>query len=455
MQPFLLSGRLRGAALTLLLGVAAAGTVPVATLAAQSPIVFVHGNGDHAGLWDATIWRFESNGWPADRLFAIDLPHPSSSARFTVRERNRSTPEDQTAALAAFVTRVLLRTGAEQVVLVGSSRGGMTIRNYLKFGGGAAHVSHAILGGTPNHGVFALANMQPEGEFNGAAPYLQRLNEGSEVVPGVAFLTIRSDRNDKYAQSDGAALGMPGGTTGVDATGPALRGAEDVVLPGADHREVAFAPEAFAAMYRFLTGAAPASTEVRADSVAILEGLLSGTVDGSPTNMPLPGARIAVYPVDRTTGARLGEPVHEQTVDFSGRWGPFAADPAVGYEFVVGAPDSSLSMHVFRSPIPRSSRYINFRLPATRANAAAGTDSVTVMLVRPRGYLGAGRDTVLVDGQPATDLPPGVPTTDRLMRRVGSAAPVSVTFVFNRETLTVQTRRGPGRHVIVGELLHD
>ena len=26
------------------------------------PIVFVHGNGDTAGLWLTTIWRFESNG---------------------------------------------------------------------------------------------------------------------------------------------------------------------------------------------------------------------------------------------------------------------------------------------------------------------------------------------------------------------------------------------------------
>jgi triacylglycerol esterase/lipase EstA (alpha/beta hydrolase family) len=141
---------------------------------APTPIVFVHGNGDHAGLWDTTIWRFESNGWPANRLFAVDLPNPSASARYTVAERNRSTPADQTAALSAFVTRVLLATGSDKVVLVGSSRGGMTIRNYVRFGGGAAHVSHAILSGAPNHGVFALPQLQPESEFNGAAQRGQR-----------------------------------------------------------------------------------------------------------------------------------------------------------------------------------------------------------------------------------------------------------------------------------------
>ena len=40
------------------------------------PIVFVHGNGDTAALWLTTLWRFESNGWPRERLHAIHLPYP-------------------------------------------------------------------------------------------------------------------------------------------------------------------------------------------------------------------------------------------------------------------------------------------------------------------------------------------------------------------------------------------
>ena len=42
----------------------------------RPPIVFVHGNGDSAALWLTTLWRFESQGWPRDRLDAIDLPYP-------------------------------------------------------------------------------------------------------------------------------------------------------------------------------------------------------------------------------------------------------------------------------------------------------------------------------------------------------------------------------------------
>jgi pimeloyl-ACP methyl ester carboxylesterase len=85
----------------------------------QTPVVFVHGNGDHAGLWDNVIWRFESNGYPASRLFAVDLPNPSASSTLTAVELNRSTPEEQTAALAAFAP-----PGARTVMLVGYGGGG-------------------------------------------------------------------------------------------------------------------------------------------------------------------------------------------------------------------------------------------------------------------------------------------------------------------------------------------
>ena len=40
------------------------------------PVVFVHGNGDSASIWQTTVLRFESNGWPRERLHAIDLPYP-------------------------------------------------------------------------------------------------------------------------------------------------------------------------------------------------------------------------------------------------------------------------------------------------------------------------------------------------------------------------------------------
>ena len=117
------------------------------------PIVFVHGNGDNAALWTTTLWRFESNGWPRARLHAVDIPYPLSREDDTKPQEGRSSTADNMAYLSAEVDQVLRATGARQVVLIANSRGGNAIRNYIYNGGGSSRVSHAILGGTPNHGV--------------------------------------------------------------------------------------------------------------------------------------------------------------------------------------------------------------------------------------------------------------------------------------------------------------
>src|SRR3546814_10560906 len=89
-----------------------------------------------------------------------------------------------------------------------------SIRNYIKNGGGAAKVSHAVLCGTPNHGVIVSDKVLVGSEFNGAYMFLRQLNEPTETVPGPAWMTTMSDHNDKYAQPDGKYLGMPGTPTG-------------------------------------------------------------------------------------------------------------------------------------------------------------------------------------------------------------------------------------------------
>ena len=144
--------------------------------AERPPIVFVHGNGDSAALWQSTLWRFESNGWPADRLHPIDLPYPLARDADNVPQAGRSSTAEHMAFLRDEVQAVLHRTGARQVVLVGNSRGGNAIRNFICNGGGASLVSHAILGGTPNHGVQAIPGLNEANEFSGTGPFLKQLN---------------------------------------------------------------------------------------------------------------------------------------------------------------------------------------------------------------------------------------------------------------------------------------
>jgi len=413
----------------------------------QPPILFVHGNGDSAALWTTIVWRFESNGYDPARLFAIDFTHPSARTDDTKPQDNRSSTDDALRELGAKVAEIQARTGQKQVVLVGSSRGGNAIRNYVKFGGGAPNVSHAILGGTPNHGTQAT-NPNLNNEFHGAGPFLTRLNTPDEIVPGVRWMTIRSDSNDKYAQPEGRFVGMPGQPTGVTFAGPELRGATNVVLPGLDHREVAFHRLAFTAMYAFITGAEPKRFYPAPQTSPVLDGLVSGYVAGTPTNLPLEGAMVEVYAVDPASGGRAGEAAHRKTIGADGRWGPFRAKPDAYYEFVVTA-DGYPTTHVYRTPFPRSSAYVHLRVrPLEDKDRGAGA---IVTMTRPRGYFGHGRDLFVLDGKVPSGVNEGVPGASEATQRFepGPSRPVRV--VLNAESMTVRTYPLEQGHVTIAE----
>ena len=425
----------------LLLAALLAGCAGDTPRSANPPIVFVHGNGDTAALWHTTAWRFESNGWPRERLFALDLPYPLARSDDGKPQEGRSSAAESMLQLAAEVARVRKLTGADKVVLVGSSRGGNAIRNYIRDGGGAATVSHAILGGTPNHGVWA-GEFAPGSEFNGKGPFLTALNspqgpEGLEATPGVAFMTLRSDNYDKFAQPDGRWIGQPKMRTNVAFDGPALKGAQNVVLPRRDHREVAFHPEAFAQAFRFITGALPARTGIAPEPDIVLDGRITGYRGAAPTNLPLAGASLEIFETAAQTGERRGKAVYAKTVGDDGQWGPFNAKPHASYEFVVSAAGFAVT-HIYRSPFPRSSSLIHLR-PARIAAADKDAASV-VSMTRPRGYFGVGRDDMSLDGvSPPPGLSAGVAGVSTAKLKLNETVVRSVTAAFNEERIVVRS----------------
>ena len=368
--------------------------------AGPPPIVFVHGNGDSSALWITTIWRFESNGYPRDRLFAIDLIAPNARDDDAVAQANRSSTEDVKNQLSARVDEILTSTKAAKVALVANSRGANTVRNYVKNGGGAAKVGWVVLGSGVNHGIFSTSS-GGNNEFNGASPFMKQLNEGSEVVAGVQYLTIRSDKLDKYAQPELS----PGRPSGISYDAPELKGATNVVLDGADHRETAFSARAFAEMYRFITGKA-GSTEIVPEREPQLRGYVGGYENKAATNRGVAGVKVTVYELNESA-ARNGDPVLVITTGPDGSWGTLAARPTAFYEFVVEAPGQPVR-HFFRSPFPRSSSYVGLRL---FEDAPGSSGRGLIIFTRPRGYIAAGRDQYTVDGAPFAGVASGVPTS--------------------------------------------
>ena len=342
------------------------------------------------------------------------------------------------------------RTGASLVALVGNSRGGYSIRNHIK-NGGATDVSHAVLCGSPNHGVFdwdeGLGN-----EFNGRGPFLRGLNEGeSEVTPGVSFLTLRSDGIDKYAQADGRFVGKPGTPTGITAEGPALKGATNIVIGAVDHRETAYHPRAFREIYKFIAGREPDRIAITPEAAVKLSGLVTGTPGGVQTNRPVTGAAVEIYRVSPDTGERIGGAIHTSQTGSDGRWGPAQVDPSWFLEMVLTSAGSTTT-HFYRSPFPRSSDIVHLRAARPLGAADAGAGAV-ILMSRPRGYFGLPRDVVLLDGKEPTDVKPGVPTDSLTTLRL-SAGEVGrpVVALFNQERIVARAWPASENRIAIAEL---
>ncbi|MBM3643076.1 MAG: hydrolase [Alphaproteobacteria bacterium] len=421
--------------------------------AAMPPLIFVHGNGDSGALWINNLWRFETNGWRRNLLFAPDLPYPEALRDDAKSEPFRSSTAEQMAALARIVDDTRKWTRRPKVALIASSRGGNTVRNYLKNGGGAAHVSHAVLCGVPNRGIWISDQLLPGNEFNGAAPFLRQLNAGADdLIPGVELMAIRSDKADKYAQPDGRYIGAPGKPTGVGFDAAALRGARNVFLEGLDHREVAFHKLAFAAMYEFIAGKPPATLFIAQEPNPVLNGRVTGQADGVYTNLPVANADVEIHEVDPRSGERRGSaPVHRRTTSPDGWWGPFAARPDVTYEFVLRMAGEPVT-HIYRPPFLRSSDLVHLRPVAfAKGDETAGA---VVTMSRPRGYFGPGRDKYQLDGKSAPGIAPdGVPTSSTA-RQTFDAQPRTVLATFNNETIAVRTWPARENRIVVAEFLN-
>jgi hypothetical protein len=427
----------------------APAAAPVAEI---PPLLFVHGNGDHAPVWLTTLWRMESNGIPRERMFAINFTDPQARTDDAVEQPLHSSTEDQRRELAAAVAELKRRTGAARVALIGNSRGGNSIRSFIKRGG-AADVSHAVLCGTPNHGVF-VTDDNLGNEFNGRGPFLRGLNEGdSEVTSGVAFLTLRSDGQDKYAQADGRFIGKPGVPTGVTTDGPALAGATNLVLGAVDHRETAFHPRAFREIFKFVAGREPARIAITPEPQVSLSGLVTGTPGGVQTNRPVADAAVGIYRVSPETGERIGPALLLSCTKADGRWGTVQVDPTWCLEMMVAVPGEPIT-HYYRSPFPRSSDIVHLRAakPLGPADADAGA---VVIMARPRGYFGLPRDVVLLDGREPADVKSGVPTDWSTTLRLSAAeAGRPVVGLFNEERIVARSLPAAENRIAVAELTY-
>jgi pimeloyl-ACP methyl ester carboxylesterase len=311
----------------------------------EHPIVFVHGFAGSGAQFESQALRFTSNGYPADWIDAHEYDSGFGTAPM----------EEVWVGLDERITRLLDATGADRVDLAGHSLGTSVLQGYLTSSPErAARVAHYV-------------NIDGR---TGAAP------------PG----------------------GVP--TLAVWGMGDPAReivGAENYRDPTQSHVQVASSAETFAAIYEFLNGRAPRTTDIIPERPGRVT--ISGRVLEFLTNLTPAGATLELWRIDAASGQRVEDsPEATQVLGEDGAWGPFRVNGRQRYEFALSRGDAT--HHFYASPFIRSSHLVRLLtseqgvgLDALRETSDHHTTLTLVRNMEIWGDQGVDNDVVTVAGQ--------------------------------------------------------
>lgn len=189
----------------LFLGADRLGKLPVGRL----PVLLVHGYQCNRGFWFWQRRRLERAGWTVATLDLGPVFASIDAYGETIRAR---------------IEEISAVTGADRVVLVGHSMGGLAARAYLR-AHGAARVAKLVTLGTPHHGSrLALLGVGPNArQMEPQSAWLAALNApGATPLPPA--VSARSPYDNYVMPQDS----------------PLLAGARDVVLGPVGHLTMAW-----------------------------------------------------------------------------------------------------------------------------------------------------------------------------------------------------------------------
>ncbi len=177
---------------------AAPGGSPARTEAYRTdvPVLLVPGWFDTARELAPLRIRLVSAGWPERYVMAITFADPTGSNVAHAAE------------IAEAVDTLLARTGEARVDIVAHSMGGLATREYLKDPAGARRVRRVVLLATPNQGTYSayFAFGGGRDEMIPGSTFLDSLNDGPPVPPGIHMVTLRTPLDAHVLPPESATL---------------------------------------------------------------------------------------------------------------------------------------------------------------------------------------------------------------------------------------------------------
>jgi hypothetical protein len=309
--------------------------------AAHRPVIFVHGSAGSAAQFQTQAKRLASNGYPIEIIEAHEYDSP-----------NIATILPQVyAGLDERITRLLAKTGADRVDLLGHSLGTFVSQGYLT-----------------------------------SSP-------------------ARAERVAHYVNLDGrTAAALPGGVPTLAIWGEgdparAVAGARNIYLPDQSHTQTVSSEESFREIYTFLTDRAPRTTRIVPQAVA----RVSGRAVLFPSNVGVDGATLEVYRVGSLTGHRLSSrPAYRVALSGDGAFGPLPLLGSARYEFAIVRPGAA-THHFYSQPFLRSDSFV--RLLTSRPGEGLGalvetSDRHTALTInRQKEWWGAEGDSLWINGR--------------------------------------------------------
>ena len=182
------------------------------------PVVLIHGTTVTSGDFEDLTTQLRALGW------AVFIPDYGN------RATNRI--EDSAEQVGAYIDQVLHATGADRVIIVGHSQGGVLARWWMRMLGGARHVRHLICLASPNHGIREAGLLRPlvlterqaelttratetvfgpagRQQFTGSA-FLTALNADGDTEPGVSYTCVATRTDSTVVPADSCFLDGPG-----------------------------------------------------------------------------------------------------------------------------------------------------------------------------------------------------------------------------------------------------
>ncbi len=302
----------------------AAAAAPQGKSSRATPVIFIHGQSGSAQQFETTAMRLTSNGFPQNRIFAFEYNTLDSSNDVAITD------------LDGFIAQVKARTGVAKVDILAHSRGTTVMHQYLSTPARAASVRRYV-------------------NFDGRT---------SDTPPGgVPTLAIWGEGLQTRA----------------------IGGAVNEYFPDKAHTEVTTSAEAFAEVYRFLTGHRARTTQVvpeKPDRVTV-----KGRALDFPDNTGIAGGTLRVYRLDSETGQRARrKPVYRQALDATGDFGPIKVNGRRHYEFEVTQLDS-VKVHNYPEPFERDDHFYRvLSAPLLNPFIARDRESVALTVTRMREF---------------------------------------------------------------------